>query len=137
MQPLTTMKKHFITFYSPGTFVAEETTKPVEKWDVDTAVELAKTIKERHGAVPYGFRFSTRERTAKQLDSKVTKTSALYWLGGKVETLEEIKKRKLPSEKILLSNMECNGWDRVITNTNSWKWTQPLEKNDVVLDVKL
>jgi hypothetical protein len=33
--------------------------------------------------------------------------------------------------------MEVNGWDRIITNDNSWRWTQPLGKDDVVLDVSL
>jgi len=42
--------------------------------------------------------------------------------------------RATEREKILVSNMEVNGWKRVITNDNSWRWTQPLEKSDVVLD---
>jgi hypothetical protein len=58
----------------------------------------------------------------------------LYYLGGTVETLEEVKARATDKERILISNMEINKWDRVITNTNSWKWTQPLEPDDIVLD---
>ena len=80
------MKKHFVTFLSPGTFVAEESTKPIDSWDVDKAVKMARSIKERHNARPYGFQFSTRERGPDDLDSKVTKQSGVYWLGGKVET---------------------------------------------------
>ena len=30
--------------------------------------------------------------------------------------------------------MECNGYARIIVNTNSWKVTQPLRDDDVVLD---
>ena len=56
------MKAHFVTFYSPGTFVAETTTKPIPSWDVDLAVAMASDIRERHGALAYGFRFSTRAR---------------------------------------------------------------------------
>lgn len=128
------MEKHFVTFYSPGTFVAETTEKPIDSWDVEQAKEMARSIKERHAAVPYGFRFSMRSRGENDLDSKVTKRSQFYWLGGKVETLEEIKSRAGKDESILISNMECNKWDRIITNTNSWKWTQPLDETDVVLD---
>lgn len=131
------MKKHFVTFYSPGTFVAEDTTKPIDKWDVQAAVAMARTISERHHAKPYGFRFSTRERGNADLDSKVTKKSGLYWLGGKVETLVEVKARATEKDRILVSNMECNGYERIVTNDNSWRWTMPLEKGDVVLDVTL
>jgi hypothetical protein len=129
-----TVKKHFVTFLSPGTFVAENTTKPISSWDVDKAKELARNISERHGATPYGFYFSTRSRTAKDLDSKVIKESGIYYLGGKVETLAQVKKRATKNDQILISNMEGNRWDRIITNNNSWKWTQPLRKGDVVLE---
>src|SRR3990167_5921463 len=128
------MEKHFVTFYSPGTFVAETTTKPVESWDVEVAKEMARRIKERHGAVPYGFEFTTRTRSEEDLDSKVTATSPMYYLGGKVEPLEEVKARATYKELILVSNMESNGWDRIITNDNTWRWTQPLKQTDVVLD---
>ncbi len=128
------LEKHFVTFYSPGTFVAETSEKPIEKWDVDLAKRMAKNIKERYNAAPYGFRFTTRSRGAKDLDSKVTKTSPMYYLGGLVETLAEVKARATEKDHILVSNMECNKYDRIITNNNSWKWTQPLEKSDVVLE---
>lgn len=131
------MKKHFVTFYSPGTLVAEESTKPIDSWDVDKAVEMARGVKERYGALPYGFQFSTRERGPEDLDSKETERSPTYYLGGKVETIEEIEARNLPSEDTLRFNMRGNGWDKIVVNTNSWKWTQPLRQGDTVLDVKL
>lgn len=131
------MQKHFVTFYSPGTFVSEETTKPIALWSTDEAVQMARGISERYNAKPYGFRFSTRERKDDELDSKVVKRSPMYYLGGKVETLEEIELRNDPKEEILRSNMRCNGYERVIVNTNSWKFTAALQDDDVVLDVVL
>jgi hypothetical protein len=128
------MKQHFVEFLSPGTFVSECTTRPIDKWDVEQAKTLALFISERHDATPYGFRFITREREDDELDSKVTKVSGMYFLGGKVETLQEVRDRKDPKERCLLSNMECNGYDKIIVNTNSWKITLPLEKDDVVLE---
>src|SRR5258708_40344118 len=53
-QIMTFMQKHFVTFYSPGTFVAETTTKPIDKWDVDTAVQMAQGGSRTNGAPPYG-----------------------------------------------------------------------------------
>ena len=128
------MKAHFVRFFSPGTFVAEMTDKPIDSWDIETAKAMARTIKERHNACPYGFQFITRTREDHELDSKETAHSPMYYLGGKVETLAEVKARATDKESILVSNMECNHYDRIITNTNSWRWTQPLKDDDVVLD---
>lgn len=130
------MKKHFVTFYSPGTFVSEVSEKPIESWDVEKAKKMVKGIKERYGATPYGFQFSTRSRKDDELDSKVTETSVMYYLGGKVETLAQVKKRATEKDSILVSNMECNKWNKIITNNNSWSITLPLEKGDVVLEWK-
>lgn len=128
------MMKHFVTFYSPGTFVAEETTKPIDSWDVEAATKMARGISERYNAKPFGFRFSTRERGPEDLDSKTTKSSGMYYLGGKVETLAQVKARATDKDRILIGNMEGNKWDRIITNTNSWRYTAPLMKDDVVLE---
>lgn len=129
------MKKHFVTFYSPGTFVSETDEYPIDSWDVDKAVELSKKINQRYGAKPYGFRFSTRSRGSQDLDSKESKSSGVYYLGGEVFTIEDIRKRNKKDEKILLSNMECNKIDKIIVNTNSYRFTGELKKNDVVLDM--
>lgn len=128
------MKKHFVVFLSPGTFVHEMSEKPIDSWDVEKAKRMARSITERHGATPFAFYFTTRSRGEDDLDSKVTDTSVTYYLGGKVETLAEVKARATKDDRILISNMEINHYDRIITNTNSWKVTQPLNKNDVVLD---
>jgi len=130
------MQSHFVTFYSPGTFVAEMTEKPIDIWDVEKAQNMARDICERHGAKPYGFRFSTRGRGDDDLDSKVVKTSPMYFLGGKIETLKEVKARATKNDSILIFNMESNGFDRIITNTNSWTSTLSMGKDDVVLDWK-
>lgn len=131
------MEKHFVTFFYPGTFCAEFTSKSIDAWNVDEAVEMARSIVERHGAKPYGFQFSTRGREDDELDSKVIDKSGMYFLGGEVSTVEQVRKRADPSEKILLSNMEINGYEAVVHNKNSYSWTQPLGENDVVLDVVL
>jgi len=129
------MTRHFVTFYSPGTLVAETTTKPIYSWDVETAKQMAAKITERHGARPYAFAFTTRGRSEDDLDSKETARSCRYYLGGRIRTLEEVRADAVPDERILLSNMEGNDWKRVWESTSGWKWTQPLGDDDVVLDV--
>ena len=128
------MEKHFVTFCSPGTFVTEENTKPIDSWNVDIAIKMSKDIKERYDATPYGFYFTTRSRNDNELDSHEAARSPMYYLGGTVLTLEQVKSKNDPADKILISNMERNGYDRIIINSNSWKWTQPLNKDDFVLN---
>ena len=76
------LEKHFVVFYSPGTFVAESNEKPIDAWDVAQAMEMGRTILQRHNATPYGFRFITRGRNDEDLDSKQIASSPLYYLGG-------------------------------------------------------
>jgi hypothetical protein len=130
------VSKHFVTFYSPGTFLAETSEYPIDAWDTAVAMKMADRVTERHNATPYAFRFTTRSRTPEDLDSHVTATSPFYFLGGTIETLAEVEARNDPKESTLRSNMRGNGYDRVVVNGNSWKWVQPLEKDDVVLDYK-
>ncbi len=128
------MTQHFVHFLSPGTFVSEESSKPIDSWDVAAACEMAHEINERYGATPYGFRFSTRSRGEQDLDSKETASSGIYYLGGKVETLAEVEARNDPKEEILRYNMRCNNYEKIIVNTNSWKFTAHLREGDTVLD---
>lgn len=127
------MKKHYVTFYSPGTFVSEQQTQEVDSWDVVAAQDQAKHITERHNAIPFGFRFTTRERTDEDFDSKEVARSCMYYVNCKVETLAEIEARNDSSDKILISNMKCNDWDRVAVTVTGWKNTHPLQGDDIVL----
>ena len=127
------MKQHFVTFFSPGSFVAEDITKPIKSWNVAIARRMALQIKERHGATPYGFQFTTRSRSEKDLDSRVSARSPMYYLNCKVETIKEIAERGDQKDAILLFNMRANGWKKVVTTTRGWRWTQPLNNKGVVL----
>lgn len=128
------MQKHFVTFLSPSTFVAEETTRPIDTWDPNVAMEMAGEIVERYNATPYAFYFTTRERGDADLDSKVAKKSGAFFLGGDIETLADVEARNDPTENILRQNMRCNDIARIVVNRNSWKSVHPLREGDVVLD---
>ena len=120
--------KHYVRFYSPGTFTAEMTVREVDSWNVEEAKRLAKDIVERHGAKPYGFKFFTDGKPI-----NINK-SCMYYLGGTIYSLEEVKE-KFPKEKILISNMEINNWDHVIENKNSYTAWLPFEEGDILLDM--
>lgn len=130
------MKQHFVTFCSPGTFVSETTTLPIKSWDVKAAMKMAHSIVERYSATPYGFTFSTRARGKNDLDSKVIEQSGFYWLGGKIETREEVEARNDPKEENLRSNMRANGIEKVVINDNSWRFTGPFESGHTMLEWK-
>lgn len=127
------LAKHFVTFYSPGSFVHEETTKPIGSWDTAAALDMAAEITERHNAKPFGFRFTTRSRGEADLDSKVTATSPMHYFGVKVETLAEIEARHDPKDGILIDNMRGNGWSRVARTITGWSCSMPIKDTDVVL----
>lgn len=133
MQPYE-IQKHFVTFKSPGMATAEQTTKEIDAWDTLKAVEMAYDILERHGAKPYGFHFSTRARSAQELDSKTIAKSGTYFMGGKITTLQEVIADPINNE-ILIANMKGNHWDQVVTVTKGYEWTSPILKDDAVLDM--
>lgn len=124
------MERHFVTFYSPGTFVHETTTKPIDSWSPAQAHELARDVKERYNQRPFGFKFTTRAREDDELDSRVVNESGMYYLGGKLETIEEVTKRE--PDSILASNMKCNGWKQVLKTPGGS--TQLLRGGDVILE---
>lgn len=143
MTTVPTNKKYYVVFYSPGTLVAETSTREIDAWDIKKACQLAMTVEERHGATPYGFHFEIRV-VANDIDDgfggklkvqpSVVEKSGMYYINGVIETLEQIKARRTKKEDVLISNMESNGWDRVVTVTNRYRWTQPFEKGDHVVD---
>lgn len=127
------LTKHFVEFFSPGTFVAETSIRPIESWDIATALKMACDINERYNATPYGFRFLTKSRGDDDLDSREVARSSMHYFGVRVLTRADIEARNDPKDTILLDNMRCNKWDRVVETTNGYKATLPLQDGDIVL----
>jgi hypothetical protein len=126
-------EKHFVTFYSPGTFVSETSTKEIDSWNVDQAVAMARNIKERHAATPFGFAFETQ--VSDGWEPKTVRKSGMYYLGGRLLTIDDIP--DTDENKTLRWNMKYNNIETVIENTNSWKTTMPFDKNkDTLLEFK-
>ena len=141
---IKTTKRHYVVFYSPGTFFAESSKKEINSWDPHIAAKLAEDIKERYGAKPYGFKFETYLESEPVVDEsgnqfkvepkKIEESEGIYYLGGKVETYDEVIGRATKEDTILISNMKCNRYWTIITNNNSYKSTQSFGLKDVVID---
>lgn len=138
-------KKHTVTFYSPGTLFSESSTKDIDSWDTKKAVEMADSIIERYNAKPYAFVFRTLkthdpvsdgEGGFLKVEAKKEKESGYYFLGGKLETYDEVLARNEDStnDRILLSNMRNNEYWIICTNTNSFKSTMPFGEDDKIVD---
>jgi hypothetical protein len=137
------MRKHQVTFYSPGTFMSEQSTYPIDSWDTVKAVEISETVVERYNAKPYGFVFTTQivaddvpdgEGGTLAVTPKVVESSGIHFLGGRLETYDEVVKRNFPDEEILRDNMKYNGMWIVRVNTSGWKSTMPFTEKDCVVD---
>ena len=124
------MKQDFVTFYSPGTMVAEMTTREIASWDVLKAREMLFDVEERHGARPYGFQFHTKKRGFRDFEPKEIKRSGMYYINCKLQTVEEVE---ADGAHVLAGNMRRNGWDQVVTTTRGWSWSQPFKEGDTVL----
>jgi hypothetical protein len=127
------MQQRYVTFVSPGTFFPESTTQEINAWDMEEAVKRARAVKERYGATPYSFHFTTRSREDHELDAKETARSCNYFLGGTVRTAEEVLAGTDPKEETLRWNVKHNGIKRVLVNTNSYRVTLEVKDEDVVL----
>jgi hypothetical protein len=135
------MRKHFVEFFSPGTFVPEQTRKPIDAWNPVVAVELANGITERYGAKPYGFKFVTvltadpvpdGEGGQLTVEPKEVARSGTHFLGGRLLTFDEIPDAE--EFKTLRFNMGCNDMPIVIENSNSWKFTGAFHEKDCIVD---
>lgn len=120
------MIRHFVEFIFPGSFLSESTVEPIDSWDAAEAYNRLTDLNTQ----PYGFRFLTRERGPDDLDSKITATSGIYFLGGKVRTYDEVAADNLPNEETLRWNMQANHFARVITTAGR---TFPFTDKDTVV----
>jgi hypothetical protein len=136
-------REHSVTFYSPGMLFAESSSVPIDSWSPALAVGLAEKIVERYGAKPYGFRFETHivadaipdgEGGTLEVKPRPVTKSGLYFLGGRIETIDVVNARAAPDESILRSSMLCNGYWIVCVNTNSYKSVHPFEETDFIVD---
>lgn len=137
-------RKLFVTFVSPGTLFPETTSKEISDRDTRLAVKMSREIKERWGARPHSFYFEERivrgpvddgEGGTMDVESKTVNTSpGVYFIGGRLETLDEVERRADPSERVLVRNMRFNDTPIVVVNENSYRACLPFGRDDILLD---
>lgn len=117
------MTKHYVEFSFPGEFFSEYTVQEV-------AERNPELVKVPEGV--FAYRFFDRSEAIVDGETIVgdrKNFSPLTYLGT-AYTLEEVK-AQFPECTPLISNMECNGWNRVVkTRRGNW---QPLEEGDTVI----
>jgi hypothetical protein len=135
--------RHYVTFFSPGTFFSEKSEAQIAEWDPVLATQMSGGVTERHGAKPFAFRFETRLVAGDiddgyggkmRVEPKTIKTSALYHLIGTVETYDQVAARGDKSEETLRFNMSHNDMPLVVVTRNSYMSVQEYREKDVVVD---
>lgn len=115
----------YVRFLSPGSFCANEWTEPVESVDPSVVVwpenAYAFTIHERVDMLDGPETFKGE---AKQVGP------VYYHPDSKVLTQADVAAKGDPRDRILVQNMECNGWPAIIYSR--WgNWPQPYEAEKV------
>jgi hypothetical protein len=140
---MATQRKHFITFYSPGTFFSESTCKSIPEWDVPLAVKMAGEIVERYDAKPFGFKFSTsiisdpvpdEEGGLLQVEPKMIASSGMYHINGRLRTYDDVVNDNSEKDRILRLNMRCEDSCIVVETRNSYLSTHSFFEEDFVVD---
>jgi formylmethanofuran dehydrogenase subunit E len=113
--------KQYVRYFIPSILVDETTTMEFNG-NIKEAIENAP-----RGAHKFQFHKRTDVEDGENLfRGKEEITSPQYYIDAKVYTLEEVK-MQFPEKDILISNMECNKFDRIVmTNRGS---AQPFGQN--------
>lgn len=119
------MTVHYVEFAYPGIIVSETSSKVVDKRD-------AKKVQPPKGCYAFRFFDRTEAKTGDEtLIGKNKNHSAWYYVqGSRVMTLDDVK-REMPDQRILISNMENNGYKKVIRTIHGQ--CMPAEPGDRVL----
>ena len=117
------MLKHYVRFSFPGILLNEYKTEEV-------AERNPELITVPEGAFAYCFFDRTEEVVDGETLIGEEKNFFFFFYFGKEYTLEEVK-AQFPEYTTLISNMEYNGWNRVVrTRRGNW---QHLEEKDKVI----
>lgn len=125
------VRETFVELLYPGSLFAEDESRKVAGRDPQAVAKKYPKC--------FAFRFYdliTRRVVVggqeKQVSTSRLDVSPTYYPNGQPLTVADVK-RSVPKSEILVSNMEGNGWKKVVqTRCGNF---QPLEKGDVILEV--
>jgi len=123
------LEKHFVSFYSPGSFSCEFITEEIDRWDVKKACERAKALKKECGMTPIAFDFRTRRREDDELDSKLVKKSPIYHINGKIIDISQVK------DEDLLSAMRLGNFKSIVQTYNGIDHNEMFAEGDQILEI--
>jgi hypothetical protein len=126
--PVETTRRKMVEYALHVGFFAEYDAFEVPTWDI----AKAQKNMPKHA---YGFRFyESVTKTVTEDNETFVKTESInkgpWHYVGQAKTLAEVKLER-PQSKILIANMEGNGWDTVCVTIQGN--TVPVEENDIVL----
>lgn len=138
------MRKHYVTFLCPGTFMSEQRTEPIDAWSLHEAAARSSRVVERWGATPYAFFFITRLEAASVPDGeggmlrvmgREVERSAMHHMHATVRSIDELQADRSGRDlTVLLSNMRGNGWPLVAESIGRYRHFAPYERADVCVD---
>lgn len=102
---------HFIKFHLPGDVVPTTLSPRIPSWDIPTAITLADA---RAILRPYAFQFVTLGRDHHALERREMAASQMYYLGGTVMDLEELRDMGTPLAVELAETMAKHNFTHVI-----------------------
>lgn len=139
---MTTKRKVYAQYFSPGTLFPEIQTIELESGSLQEAAVRAKGVIECHGATPYSFDIVTKivaepiddgEGGKLEVSSKEVERSGRYFLGGKIFRYEQVLEEK-GENSILARNMRNQKAPICIVIDNGYRSTQLFQEQDCIVD---
>ena len=118
------MLKHYVEFIYPGSFCSDYDCREATSEELNGRVEIPNRS--------YGYRFFEREEqtTSEEVLRGERKNHGGWHFLGEEYSLERIKAEQ-SDKTTLISNMECNKWDRVVKCPQGFI---QMDEKDVVLN---
>lgn len=127
MDNVTIELKTYVEFFMPGIMFPNTTIREVKDRNANALLVPPGVYK----FVYFDMREITYLGDVYTSDKRLN-VSGNYYIGGTVHTLDDIPNTE--QYRILLDNMRCNHWDRMIEcSTGNW---QPFNAGDIVIGVE-
>ncbi|MBB6487942.1 hypothetical protein [Rhizobium lusitanum] len=122
------MNNEFAVFAFAGNFSSTERRVAIQSRNVEYAEGIAQQMTIECGFQPVAFRFETMSD-----DGSIQNRSGWFYLGGTVETLQDITGKNEPGDSRLIHFLEESGLNKIVTNNCPYLVRFPLRDQDQVL----